>query len=172
MFEGFDFKGFWNESPEAIRIGRGPELTDEMIREAERELGYRLPASYLWLMKRYNGGYLKKTDFLLGYELPQVGDRTTMNQLYPIGKYTSITINGSMGTDFLVEEWGFPPIGVAIGDGMCGCHEVFFLDYRECGPEGEPKVSHVDQEFDYRITVLAENFESFIRGLVSDTDGF
>jgi len=172
MLEDFDFEGFWDESPEAIRIGRGPSLTDDMILEAERDLGYKLPASYIWLMKKYNGGYLKKTDFPLGYQLLWVGDRTTMHQLYPIGKHTSITINGDIGTDFLVEEWGFPPIGVAIGDGMCGCHEVFFLDYRECGPQGEPKVSHVDQECDYRITVLAENFESFIRGLVPDPNGF
>ena len=44
------------------------------------------------------------------------------------------------------------------------------LDYRACGPLGEPQVVHVDQEADYRITFVAENFESFIRGLQSDED--
>jgi hypothetical protein len=39
------------------------------------------------------------------------------------------------------------------------------LDYRKCGPTGEPCVVHVDQELDYAITHVAENFESFIRGL-------
>ena len=43
------------------------------------------------------------------------------------------------------------------------------LDYRKCGPNGEPSVVHVDQEWDYRITCLAETFESFIRGLDSET---
>jgi hypothetical protein len=44
------------------------------------------------------------------------------------------------------------------------------LDYRECGPTGEPRVVHIDQEYDYKITFVAPNFESFIRGLVSDED--
>ena len=39
------------------------------------------------------------------------------------------------------------------------------LDYRECGPAGEPKVVHVDEAFDYRITMVAQNFETFIKGL-------
>ena len=173
MFEGFDFEGLWNNNPEVIRAGQGPDLTDEMILAVERELGYKLPEAYIWLMKRRNGGFLKRTDFLLGYELPVVGDRTMIRQLYQINMDNSFcAINGQYGTKFLVEDWGYPDIGVAIGVGFFGEHEIFFLDYRECGPQGEPKVSHVDQECDYRITVLAENFESFIRGLVPDPDGF
>ncbi len=42
------------------------------------------------------------------------------------------------------------------------------LDYREKGKEGEPSVVHIDQEDDYRITFLADNFETFIRGLLND----
>ena len=41
---------------------------------------------------------------------------------------------------------------------------------QECGPQGEPKVVHIDQECDYEITPLADNFEEFIRGLVNDDD--
>lgn len=171
MFEGFDFEGLWNNHPEAIRAGQGPELTDEMILAVEQELGYKLPESYIWLMKRRNGGFLKRTDFLLGYELPIVGDRTMMRQLYHINMNNSFSaINGEYGTKFLVEDWGYPDIGVAIGVGFFGEHEIFFLDYRECGPQGEPKVSHVDQECDYRITVLADNFEEYIRKLVESND--
>jgi len=42
------------------------------------------------------------------------------------------------------------------------------LDYSECGNEGEPIFVHVDQEYDYKKTFLAKDFETFIRGLVTD----
>lgn len=42
------------------------------------------------------------------------------------------------------------------------------LDYRDCGPTGEPRVVHIDQELDYKVTLVAPDFESFIRGLVSE----
>ena len=47
---------------------------------------------------------------------------------------------------------------------------MIFLDYRECGPQGEPKVVHIDQELDYEITPLADCFEEFIRGLVHEDE--
>ena len=42
---------------------------------------------------------------------------------------------------------------------------MVFLDYRACGPQGEPAVVHVDQENNYKISHLADSFEEFIRGL-------
>ena len=42
---------------------------------------------------------------------------------------------------------------------------MIFLDYRECGPTGEPKVVRVDQEGDYSITLLADSFGDFIKQL-------
>jgi hypothetical protein len=38
---------------------------------------------------------------------------------------------------------------------------MIFLDYSDCGPEGEPCVVHIDQEGDYEITCLADDFASF-----------
>ena len=42
------------------------------------------------------------------------------------------------------------------------------FDYRDCGPYGEPRVVHVDQELNYKISPVADNFEAFIRGLEDD----
>lgn len=67
-------------------------------------------------------------------------------------------------------DWGYPDIGVAICDTPSAGHEMIFLDYRECGRQGEPKVVHIDQELDYEITLLADNFEDFIRGLVDSEE--
>ena len=47
---------------------------------------------------------------------------------------------------------------------------MIFLDYSDCGPEGEPCVVHIDQERDYEITYLADNFKDFIDGLFSDEE--
>jgi hypothetical protein len=48
-------------------------------------------------------------------------------------------------------------------------HDLGF-DHRDYGPDGEPRVVHVDQEVDYRITVLAPDFVTFIQSLRSESD--
>ena len=68
----------------------------------------------------------------------------------------------------MIDEWEYPDIGVAICDCPSAGHDMIFLDYRECGRNGEPKVVHIDQEWDYRITVLADNFEELIRKLTTE----
>lgn len=70
----------------------------------------------------------------------------------------------------MIEEWGYPDIGVVICDCPSAGHDVVMLDYRLCGREGEPAVIHVDQEGDYEITFLAGSFDAFIRGLVNDEE--
>lgn len=57
MFKGFDFTDFWTED-EVHDWDDYMESTpsDELIAELEEELGYKLPKSYIWLMKRHNGG--------------------------------------------------------------------------------------------------------------------
>ena len=42
--------------------------------------------------------------------------------------------------------------------------------YKNGDPEGEPCVVNIDQEADYEITYLADNFKDFIDGLFSDEE--
>ena len=65
-------------------------------------------------------------------------------------------ICGTPGSQFMIDEWGYPPIGVAICDCPSAGHDMIFLDYRACGPKGEPQVVHIDQERGYTITLLAD----------------
>ena len=74
-FENFDFIDFWDDDEYAMNEYIGAPPTEEMIEETERELGYKLPESYIWLMKQHNGGIPLMFVFL-ATNLP-VG-RTTM----------------------------------------------------------------------------------------------
>jgi len=68
----------------------------------------------------------------------------------------------------MIEEWGYPPIEIYFGVCPSAGHNMFCLDYSSCGPSGELTVVHVDQELGYAVTLIADSFERFIRGLESD----
>ena len=55
-FEGFDFTNFWNDDEYALKEYVSNPPSDELIASVEKELGYKLPISYIWLMKQHNGG--------------------------------------------------------------------------------------------------------------------
>lgn len=69
FFKDFDFTDFWSESSYSVRdyIEEFPD--DEMITSIENELGYKLPASYIELMKIQNGGLVEKSCFPTTEEL-------------------------------------------------------------------------------------------------------
>jgi hypothetical protein len=63
------------------------------------------------------------------------------------GKTAVVVLGGSFGSRFWVEEWGYPEIGVYVADCPSAGHDMVCLDYRACGPTGEPQVVHIDQEW-------------------------
>lgn len=67
------------------------------------------------------------------------------------------------------DEWGYPTFGICVCDCPSAGHDMIMLDYRECGPAGEPSVVHVDQECGFEVTFLAPDFESFVTGLVHES---
>lgn len=171
MFDGFDFTGFWDDDDYAFKSYIGDPPSDELIADIERELGYKLPGSYIWLMKQHNGGIPFNTAFPCGEPTSWADDHVAITGIFGIGREKIYSLCGSLGSQFMIDEWEYPPIGVAICDCPSAGHDMIFLDYRECGANcenGEPKVVHVDQENDYAITFLADNFEQFIRGLVDE----
>jgi hypothetical protein len=66
----------------------------------------------------------------------------------------------------MIDEWEYPEIGIYISDCPSAGHELVALDYRKNGPNGEPEVVHVYD--DHKITYLADNFEEFINGLMTE----
>ena len=94
----------------------------------------------------------------------------SINGFLGIGSDKPYTLLGSNGSRFWMEEWEYPNIGIVICDCPSGGHDLVFLDYRDCGPEGVPCVSYVDQEADYEITKIADTFEAFVDGLVIEKE--
>ena len=154
MFENFNFENFWRDSKYAIKQYVSESITDEIINKTESELGYKLPESYIFLMKQHNGGIPHNK----GYLCPN-GKIIEIEGILGIGDEKPNSLCGELGSKFLMEEWGYPNRGIAICTTPSGGHDMIFLDYTECGPKGEPKVVHVDQEKNYKITFVANNFE-------------
>ena len=164
-FEGFDLTGFWDDSMYALKEYVSDPPSDELIASVEEELGYKLPAAYIWLMKQHNGGIPMNTCYPCDEPTCWADDHVAITGIFGIGREKNCSLCGEMGSQFMIDEWEYPAIGVAICDCPSAGHDMIFLDYRACGPQGEPAVVHVDQENDYKITHLADSFEEFIRGL-------
>lgn len=165
MFEGLDHAPFWDDSEYALAEYVSPPPTDELIAEVQRELGYVLPAAYVAMMRLHNGGIPRRRCHPTKVPTSWASDHVALSGILGIGRDKSHSLCGSLGSEFMVEEWAYPRIGVYFADCPAAGHDMLVMDYRACGPSGEPSVAHVDQELDYRITPLAPDFESFVRGL-------
>ncbi|MEU8660589.1 SMI1/KNR4 family protein [Actinoplanes philippinensis] len=170
VFPGLDLDGFWEDSTYAEETYRGVYPTEDLVSSVEAELGFRLPSSYVALMRMRNGGIPRDTCVPAPSRTTWADDHVALNAIMGIGREKECSLAGSMGTRHYVEEWGYPEIGVYFADCPSAGHDMIAFDYRDCGPEGEPRVVHVDQEVDYRITVLAPDFASFLQALQPETD--
>jgi len=164
-FSAFDLNDFWEDSDYARKVYVGSLFNDQDVSEVEGELGYKLPSSYVALMRNQNGGIPRLTNYRTNERTSWADDHVSITGIYSIGRDMTCSLCGEFSCAFWVEEWGYPPIGIYFADCPSGGHDMICLDYRECGPRGEPTVVHVDQEDNYKITYLAKDFESFIRGL-------
>lgn len=164
-FEDFDLTNFWDDNWYALKEYVSDLPSDELIASVEEELGYKLPASYIWLMKQHNGGIPVNTCYPCDEPTSWAEDHVAITGILGIGREKRYSLCGELGSQFMIDEWEYPAIGVAICDCPSAGHDMIFLDYRTCGPQGEPAVVHVDQENDYKMTHLADSFEEFIRGL-------
>ena len=167
IFADFDLDHFWEDSASARRDYQANPPSAEQVAAVERELGYKLPDAYVELMQHQNGGMPLRCNHRAAAN-SWADDRITITGIFSIGAAKDYSLCGEMGSRFWVDEWGYPPIGVYFADCPTAGHHMVCLDYRECGPQGEPRVVHVDQRRDYKVLEIAPDFESFIRGLEGD----
>jgi len=168
-FADFDLTNFWNLSILSIRKYNEKYLSEEIIFSIENEVGFKLPDSYIELMKSRNGGIPINTCFPTNGETSYSATHIEINGFFGIGREAPFSICGEFGNNFFIKNLGYPNIGICICD--CDCtsdgHDIVMLDYSRNGKNHEPEVVHIDQELNYKKTFLAKNFKEFIKGLVN-----
>ena len=153
---------FWDDT-DSDRTG--PPLTPESVRDAETALGYKLPESYLQLLRVRNGGFPRRCCFPTAVRTSWAEDHIQITTLFGVGFEQGI--DGEFESRYMIGEWGYPDVGIVIADTPSAGHDAVMLDYSECGPRGEPRVIHVETEGgDPVVLVLAPDFELFARGPV------
>lgn len=157
----FDVANFWEDSEYALETYVAGPPTDELIESVEEELVFRLPEFYKNMMKVHNGGIPRNRFF------PAEGSSIEISGIPGIGREKSHSLCGDAGSRAVIEKEGYPEFGVIIAECPPGSG-VVMLDYRPSLNDGEPEVVHVDKENNYKITRLAPDFETFVRGLVSE----
>ncbi|HEY2495122.1 MAG TPA: SMI1/KNR4 family protein [Paenibacillus sp.] len=163
----FDFTNFWDDSEHALEQYVSDPPTDELIASVEEELVFKLPAFYINMMKVHNGGIPQNRCFPIREAVSGGKDYIKISGILGIGRKKRNSLCGDLGSRFMIENEGYPEIGVMV----CDCPSesgVVMLDYRSSGNDGEPEVIHVDKENNHKITRLAPNFEAFIGGLVNE----
>ena len=133
-------------------------------------MGFKLPQAYLELMLTQNGGCPAATCHRTETATSWASDHVAISAFKGIGRSRRWSLCGELGSEHLIDEWGYPRIGIYFGDCPSAGHDALCLDYRACGPSGSPSVVHVDQEIDYKITFVASDFETFVRGLQPESD--
>lgn len=168
-FANVDLTTFWNDSNSMSEEFFSEPITDSLVFEVEKELGYALPKSYIELMKLHNGGCPVNTCYPMTEPTSWADDHIAITGIMGIGFDKDYSLCGEYGSKYMMEEWEYPEIGIIICLTPTSGHTFVMLDYSKCGSDGEPEVVFVDEERDYKTTVIAKNFETFIRGLVSNT---
>lgn len=162
-FVDFDTSTFWR--PNGHEWYTTEPVTQNLIDSVETSLGYRLPAAYVQLMKSKNGGCPVLTNYRTAEPTSYAEDHVWIDGIAGIGYKSERALCGELGSHFWIGHWTYPDIGIYFGDGPAGGRAKLCLDYRKCGPNGNPQVVDLDAEFGYKVTVVAPDFESFIRGL-------
>ncbi|KAL0230689.1 hypothetical protein PCE1_004245 [Barthelona sp. PCE] len=156
-FFDFDLVEFWGPAKHTTPTPFSEDVLTQFRKEKPQ---FHLPDSYLAFLRVRNGGYCTKD--MVPTDDPEC----------PIGVESFFPIENLIGdnTDW-IDEWGYPSEYLYIADTPSGGHDMIALDY-SVDPL-EPRVVNIDQEMEYRVLVVADCFEEFIKKMkTSEELGF
>ncbi len=149
--------GFYFEVPACLDVVQ-PELTEQAIAAAEAELGVKLPETYLVLLRKQNGGYLRAT-----------WPATYTKMLRGIGSKAPSLRRANFRRELNPSSWAPKQAeSLIVFDGddtwdMC-------FDYRKRGPQAEPTITLLDVECEEEEPIAA-SFTAYLNGLVDKLAG-
>jgi len=127
-----------------------PDLTNEILVNAEKLIGYKLPKDYVEILKIQNGGYIRFT----------LQD-TVHSQIYGIGPYFPSLTQFDWTEDQEYVSFNLDGLFPFDGDG----HWHLCLDYRK--NKSEPEITLIDTELDSE-KFIAKNFQEYLSCLALD----
>jgi hypothetical protein len=151
-----DFDRFWTDPgtlPGMTEEQTQPGVSDEQIAAWERDRGVRLPDVLREALRRQNGGF--------------VGDEETGCRILPLDRIVPME-DDAWEWAFCDEDEDDAPdrrLILEFGYGCDGTGGTLYLNYADCGPQGEPSVVlyYSDGgEFDPCAESLAEFFEQML----------
>lgn len=158
-------QGEYLAGQKSLYVGRA--ITDEMIKEAQNELGYQLPQSYLQFLKIQNGGIIHEHLIITDEPNDLYGDYLSITNIAGIDKQAK---RRSIYYGKILIERGFVDIGIYVCN-LLTDHDWLIMDYRECGKNGEPQISHICVDGDEpHIQIIAKDFKTFIENLKNAND--
>ena len=140
------------------------KLTEEMVLEAEKNLGRKLPESYLNLLREKNGGCPVRNCCPVPFQTSYANGYFAITAILGIGPDGV----GEFGeNERLISEWGYPDVGVVVCCTPSAGHDTVMLDYSNVvNLEDEPQVIYVDED---RIPrVVAKSFSDFLQMLIPE----
>lgn len=91
-------KKFWNNDAYAKKHHISEKLTDALLLSIEKELGYRLPPSYIAFMKQQNGGVHVNTCFRTKTPTSWAKNHVAISCIFGIGRKLAYSLCGSLGS--------------------------------------------------------------------------
>jgi hypothetical protein len=132
-------------------------LTPEKVNQAEERLGVKLPQSYIDILMIQNGGYIRYDTHPSPVPTLWAKDHVMVDHIMGVDNE-----EGIVESPILIGKLGMPESLILLNNHG---HYWVCLDYRECGPGGEPSVVWTDNGSKQEVQ-LAPDFASFVEGLV------
>lgn len=155
MFTKADIEKLFNNAYEYSKYYVFDALTEEMIVRTEKNIGYKLPKSYIELLRLQNGGVIRSID-------------SWLTKIFGIGPELKAHNGLEHEFFFYKEEWDYPTeIGFPFGQTQSAGHDLYFFDYRNVGEDGEPSIIRIDIELE-QIYKVADNFRNFINLVINE----